>query len=91
LFAVFNIFVVFASDKAIEHDGEMYDGEKEGGDIRNEDDTGFHFEYFVDSIVNLGARDDDIEMKEAMSPRAKDQRYKMFYSKFLSKMSLFQR
>jgi len=50
---------IFASDKAIEHDGEMYDGEKEGGDIRNEDDT--------------GAREDDIEMKEAMSPRAKDQ------------------
>jgi len=51
---------IFASDKAIEHDAEMYDGEKEGGDIRNEDDTGTR-------------DDDDIEMKEPMSPRAKEQ------------------
>jgi hypothetical protein len=29
---------VRANDKNIEHDAEMYDGEKEGGDIRNEQD-----------------------------------------------------
>ena len=28
-----------ASDKAVEHDAEMYDEEKEGGDIRNEQDN----------------------------------------------------
>lgn len=27
---------VMASDKQIENDAEMYDGEKEGGDLRNE-------------------------------------------------------
>lgn len=28
-----------ASDKMVEHEGELYDGGKEGGDLRNEEDN----------------------------------------------------